>query len=469
MKTILGLATVSWLMFVACGGDSSAGSPSAPEQTPGGAGGEHSSGETTPAGAGGESTSPLEPQAGSGGDGGAPPANLAGAAGAAEGGSGGEASSGSPLIGHIQTMSGVPLAGAIVIVGDETTLTDETGTFALDDVAPSYDLAVIHQTNQLVEIVDGLTTREPTVRLWQDSLVAGNALVSGKLSGGAGFPLPKNHGGLVAIVGDHAEYREHTLSEGNSTYSFADLRWEGGSEAAAEVVGLEWTDGPTGPTSYDGAVRQPVVLTKNAMLTATNLAFTKPQQKTVTGTWTVKGAPDLDSWLKLGPTLVPLALGPGAFSVVVPDLGVTPVLEVSTTTSDGTISALLTPATALAPLALETPPGPKLIVPVDDAKGVSLDTEFKLEIPAQTFALSAWLVGSWFVIHVTRQTSLKLPDLRSVGITYEGDDPATWLLQTYGPADTPEGALTLIDGTSPALTHSVTSWGQAVRTFYLAP
>jgi hypothetical protein len=63
---------------------------------------------------------------------------------------------------------------------------------------------------------------------------------------------------------------------------------------------------------------------------------------------------------------------------------------------------------------------------------------------------------------------LKLPDLRSVGITYEGDDPANWLLQTYGPTNTPEGALTLMDGTSPALTHSVTSWGQAARTFYLA-
>jgi hypothetical protein len=132
-------------------------------------------------------------------------------------------------------------------------------------------------------------------------------------------------------------------------------------------------------------------------------------------------------------------------------------------------TASYTPATALSPLTLEIPPAPQLVVPVAQAKGVTLDTEFKFELPPQDFAQNIWLMGSWIVVQVTSKTSLKLPDLSSVGIVYDlGNDAGTWVLEAYGPTETPEGALALMDSTSPVINHSTTTFGRASRAFYLA-
>lgn len=466
MKTILGLAAVSWLMFAACGGDSScAGSPSLPEQAPGGAAGEGSGSETTAAGAGGDSTSPTEPSSGSGGDGGAPE-NVSGAAGTNDAGSGGDAPSGSPVTGHIKTKLGAPLPGAIVIIEGKTALTDDTGAFTFDDVAPSYDLTVIHDQLRLVEVVDGLSTREPTVRLWESTVPGHTATISGKLAGGVGSPLPKATAGLIALIGEQVQYSEQSLDQGSATYSLPNVKWEGGAQASADVVGLEWTIGATGPTSYEGAVRQNVLLKEGTPATV-NLTFTKPEQKTVTGTWTVHGSPMPWSWLQLGSMYVPLDLKAGAFSVVVPNIGATPVLQLSAQVGENYFN-VSSPATSLAPLALEMPPGPQPIVPVNGAAGVTLDTEFKFELPPQTFALNIWLLDTWIVVQVTDRTSLRLPDLRSVGIVYEPGASASWQLEAWGPTETPEGALTLIDGTSPSITHAVTTYASASHNFYLA-
>jgi len=42
-----------------------------------------------------------------------------------------------------------------------------------------------------------------------------------------------------------------------------------------------------------------------------------------------------------------------------------------------------------------------------------------------------------------------------------------WVVESYGPAETPEAFLSLIDNTSPVLTHAVTTNSRASRGIYV--
>jgi hypothetical protein len=56
-----------------------------------------------------------------------------------------------------------PLAGRIILVGDQQVTTDEEGRFALDDVAPVYDLFVAETDRSMVSIYEHLSRRDPLV------------------------------------------------------------------------------------------------------------------------------------------------------------------------------------------------------------------------------------------------------------------------------------------------------------------
>jgi hypothetical protein len=464
MKTILGAVAVSLLMFAACGGDGgSTTSPSGPGETAGGADdGGADSGGSSALGGEGATAGTLASSTG-----GAAEAGSSSDAGAGTIGNGGADADGKTSVrGHIQTFTGAALPGAVVMINGASALTDGDGAFTIEDVPATYDLTVIFEDDVVawreVEIVDGLTTRELTLRLWQMSRMAGKAAVSGKITA-----VPKGREALVQVVGEHVGTRSQSLLAGDASYSLTDLQWEGGIKASAEVLALEWTPGNAGPTSYDGFARQSVELENGGDLPGTNLTFTKPAQKTVLGTVFADGAPMVFGNLNLGKISLDLPLKTGPFTVVVPDIGEPATITV-TTQSLGQRAAVTAPATADALLSLEPPEVPKLILPVQDAHA-DAKTEFSFT-RAGKLASVTWLTGSWLVVHVTDKTTVTLPDLTAAGIewTDDTDDSHSWFVDTYGPADTPEEFLSLVDGTSPALTHGRTTQATADRHYYFA-
>ena len=221
MKTILGLAAVSWLMFAACGGDSSrAGSPSLPEQGPGGAAGEGSGSETTAAGAGGDSTSPTEPSSGNGGDGGAPE-NVSGAAGTNDAGSGGDAPSGSPVTGHIKTKLGAPLPGAIrqPALPQMLQSLDRLAALEVAMVYPGH--GVPFDNHRLVIAGQQMRIRERTEECWR-LLAAGTSTVAAlfdHLYGARGTAV--GLAGLWMVVG----YLDLLVAAGRATVAVQDRVW----------------------------------------------------------------------------------------------------------------------------------------------------------------------------------------------------------------------------------------------------
>lgn len=469
MKTILGAFAVSVVLFTACGGDGgSTDSPQGSTSDGGNDAGGADSGTDTLGGEAGKSTAPTmhggeTSDGGVGAGEGGSAATTGGSPGGPSGDGGAAQPANSPVSGHILSMSGVALEGAVVTIDGQSALTDEDGAFAFDDVTPKYDVTVIYENEaanfHAAEIVDGLTTRELSLRVWLARFETSSAGAAGKVSP----TVPKGHEGLVQIAGPHSDAPVDTLSAGTTDYALL-FNWEGGGNGVADIVALEWVPGATGPSSYTGFARKSVQPANGSGAVA-NLTLSKPPQKAVTGTVVADGPTPPDSYLSLGRLQVPLALSAGAFSVVVPDIGEEPSISVGAQTGDA--YATMTAPTSLAPLTLEVPPTAKLILPVNKAQ-VDLNTEFSFTRPGKLAAVW-WAVGAWIVVHVTDQTKLKLPDLRGAGIVYEaGDDPGPWFVDTYSPAETPEDFLALMGGTSPALTTSVTTSTSTSRNFYLA-
>ncbi|HVY28023.1 MAG TPA: carboxypeptidase-like regulatory domain-containing protein [Polyangiaceae bacterium] len=467
--TILGAVLVPLVLFAACGGDGgSSDAPSKPGANDGGVdSGGADSGNETSAGEAGQSTVPTT-QGGDASEGGTISGQggrsdaLGGAPGEMTGNGGAPQLPNSPVSGHIFSMSGVALEGAVVTINGESTLTDENGAFTLDDVPPKYDVTVIYSSDagglQAAELVDDLTTRDLSLRLWQVRNDASSASVFGKLAAA----VAKGHEAVVQLVGEHTTSPSDSLPAGSTDYDM-ELQWEGGGDGVADLVGLEWAIGETGPSSYTGFARKSMQAPDGTGVIA-NLTLVKPTQKTVAGTLTAEGAPPLDSFLNFGPIQIQLTLQAGSIAVVVPEIGVTPIISVAAPVGDA-YATVKAPAT-LKPLALEIPAAPKLILPIDKAK-VDLNTEFIFTRPGKLAAVW-WALGSWMVVHVTDQTKLKLPDLRTAGIVYDiGDDLAPWVVDTYGPAETPEEFLRLMDGTSPMLETSLTTTARATRSLYL--
>lgn len=389
----------------------------------------------------------------------------AGAGGAEVGGIGGEGAVVLTAVsGHIRSSSGMGLEGAVVTIGGSSVLTDATGAFVIDAVPARYDLTVIYENEQRrtysAEVIDGLSTRELELRLWGVNLHAGSADVSGKIA-----VVPKGREALVQVAGERVGVREESLLAGSSAFALQSVQWEG-NQASAELLALEWTPSKDGPVSYDGFARKSVELSDGAKLTGNNLTLTKPPQKTVTGSIFYAGSSFISGYLGLGSIGISLPAEVGPFSVVVPDIGEVPLLSVGFEDFDAGAWVM---APASSPLALEVPQAPELILPVNEAK-ITESTQFSFSA-AQPIAAIWWTLGPWTLRHVTQSRKVTLPDLRSAGIDWDDAiaQGGMWVVESHGPAETPEAFLELMDGTSPLRTSGVTTRAQAHRALYTPP
>lgn len=463
MKTILGAVAVSWLLFVACGGDGgSSSSPGGPDGNSAGEGGGSNSGEgsttagtgdTTgsPGGAGGEGTALI-------GTGGGTDA-TAGAAGASAG------VELSPVSGKILSATGVALPAAVVLIGGASTVTDDDGSFTIADVTPSYDLTVIYEDDAAhihdITVVDGLTTHDLTLRLALVRHTDSSTKVSGKLAP----PIAKAREGLVQVSGPQGYSPPQSLVAGAAAFAL-EPSWEGGTTTSADVIALEWTPGKTGPASYTGFAREKVSLS-DGVAAVVNLALAKPAQKTINGTLSLAGAAAPQTSLNFGAVSLPLALEAGPFSVVVPDVGEPSYLSLSSNKDNVILSTFVATTVASPELAVAAPP--KLVLPVENAK-VTPNTEYSFT-RAGGLAGVTWAIGKWFVYRVTPETKVRLPDLSSAGVAW--DDALAlggmWAVELYDSAETPEEFLSLRDGTSHRYSDGVVEFSQIARTLSSPP
>ena len=428
------------------GGASDAGSAgSAPV---GAQGGEAASGAPALGGADAGESAGGTPGAGEGGAGGAPidDWNVAGD-------DAGGAPSAGPVTGKIELQLR-PAPGAIVRIDGDSKLTEEDGSFTFDDVAAEYDLTVIYEPGREAKVIEGLTTRQPVVVLG-NAEANRSAVVAGKLSGGAGFPLPAGHDASVAVVFPATVVgfgQKARLADQATSYLLQNVDWLGPQSIEGELVALQWQNGFTGPRAFTGFARKPLTLTggvaigdANGSVEATNLALdTQPAVSSYDGT--LSSADPYDDFiplLEVGPFAFGFANGVGSFSVLTPEIDLPTGIDVLAVRDVSDQMYIYVPKPAPGEKwRVSVPKLPSLVVPQAAAK-VTVATAFEWEsMPKHAVAHSSWFIDDWNIERVTRSTSTTIPDLTADGVP-KIFPAVTWFLDAIGPADKPEQSLAL--------------------------
>lgn len=467
----LGAVALGLLVAVACGNESASPTTDAP-----GGGGD---------GQGGAKDDDQPGHAGSnadeGGAGGEAPQNAggmsqipsdAGAGGTELGGAGGVPNTGpklSAISGHIYTWYGSPLAAAAVSVNGVSTATDEDGAFMLEDIPEVYDLTIVDNSGLAVEVVEGLTSRDIKIPLFNRPNPK-HGSVAGKLSGGAGFPMPKGHLAQVALGADAPMPRGSVnLIPGDFAYTL-DASWDQESTLAAEVFALQWAHTANMPTSFTGFGKKAVTLTVDGTLGSeagdalTNVVLTKPKERTIAGSLKIAGKPTKTvAYLDLGRVFtIELPLKVGDVSVVVPDVGLDASLEISAEYATGAQSLNMVPApVGAAGWDVNVVSPPSLSLPVDKATKLAKDATFSWSAqPEHTYSAITWTGDMWTVSVLTADTAKQFPPVDELGIDVTGTEVA-WRVDTFGPVDSVEEAATLTNYRERAWLKANLRWGMS--------
>lgn len=428
-----------WLSVLGCG-DDDAGEGPGPHDA-GAAGAEDGS---SGSGAGGTGGAPSEPSGGAGGD---PATPEAGEGGRLMGASG---EAGAPALRDVRgrvSSRAVPAANVVVVIGDQSTLTDEDGTFSFPAVPEQYQLIVIDEYFGLVEVHDEVTTREPVVELAGPVPVSPRAAsVAGTLSG-AGIPLPKGHEGSVTFMVNDGPYgTQVALETAASTYTLP-VSWEGAATVNGELQALTWQSDAFAPTEFTGYARAALELSDGetlgdvkGSLVATQLTLSDPEE--VEADVRVQEVPGITltaTTLGVGSIGIPLSLTPGEHTLTVPTVDVPVGLYASFQGDGGQSSSLVywrRPASSDWELNVVAPP--RQVLPINNAQGVTIATEFSVtDVPPRSVQAFVWATGEWLITRVTTSRVTNLPDLTAQGIVYDDSflELASWRVEVLGPAE----------------------------------
>ncbi len=190
------------------------------------------------------------------------------------------------LAGTVISPSGAPVAGAVVRVGSGSATTDAQGAFSLADVAVPYDITATAPGGLLTSIYPGLRRMDPTLVLFLDSdpgLPRGG-VVTGALSGGAGFPQPTGHEAGVTFRSAEAS-GTGPVQAGLATFLLGP-RWSGPSSVTGELHALQWrVDADGRPVGYDGhGTRTGVALADLSVASGQDLALGVVASRSIGGT-----------------------------------------------------------------------------------------------------------------------------------------------------------------------------------------
>lgn len=193
---------------------------------------------------------------------------------------------------------GEPVAGAVVSIGAASVVTDEDGTFVIDDVESPYDVVVKYLSggSQLVHVTEGLTRPDPSIELYSyDPRPAFNSTITGTVSGGSLFPLPAGHAIRVITAGPFGGTATSIISEGAASGAFTLYPgWRGESVRDVNVYALEYVLDSNGlPAAYVGFGATSVTVRPDAITTNANVSLSPVLERTATTT--LSGAAALEN------------------------------------------------------------------------------------------------------------------------------------------------------------------------------
>jgi hypothetical protein len=338
----------------------------------------------------------------------------------------------------VSTSDGGPVAGAVVAIpGAGSTTTARDGTFTLTQHTVPYDIGVgIPGSSKAIffESVRSTTLRLPfPFPLWTDVAAA----VSGSITGGEGYPQPAYHETLVCLDTDtNWQGGPGTPTTGSGTFSTV-VFWPGRDAIPATLRGIQIVTDPYSgaPTDYVAYGQIDALMVPTAGIANQVLALDPTSASAVAGTVTVPEGYTLASKeLDLGCLrLVRDATAGSSFSYRAPAVpGVT--LEVTAESATGSTTTGTSIAPGAGALSVVVPPAPQPSSPPDGGTLVDATTVFSWSgVPSAAYFSSFYNAASWFVVVVTPETSMTLPDWALLGAPLPKGASITWSLGSVAP------------------------------------
>src|SRR4051812_26646630 len=164
-------------------------------------------------------------------------------------------------------LNGGAVPGAKVKVGNKAVVTTSPeGKFSVRSVSNPYDITVVSPDGSVAAVYAGLTRTDPTVALRLTGPGAPapirSATITGRLSGGVGFPLPAGHGlqAFFTAPAGAAVAIENGALDADGSYTLF-LNWRGDANVDCTVRLVEFVaDAGGNPVSFDATGSIPLNL-----------------------------------------------------------------------------------------------------------------------------------------------------------------------------------------------------------------
>ncbi len=347
------------------------------------------------------------------------------------------------------------VSGATVAIQGSTATTDANGSFTVGGVAVPYDL-IVEQTlgaSGAAHVFEGLTSATPEVNTYASIVPYASPPMSATISGNLSAAVSTGYDAVVCAQSSATVMMGcDTVSVGGTAYSIA-ASWVAGAsvpvtlhaiEVAADSDGFATGYGRYGTAS--GSVSDGGTPTIDVSWGST------PTSSNVVGTVNVpagfflsdvKGAADLSASTALplfaayGTSSSPVA---ASFTTAVPQIagsGSTVTVRAITTAGAATIAWQQGVTGGSVTFDLATPP--TQTAPADGATGVGAGSTMSVSSAsgAVTFVISS---PSQVIVVTTIDSSISLPDLSSVGMSWGSTTSYDWQAVVTPTATTPEAA-----------------------------
>jgi hypothetical protein len=385
----------------------------------------------------------------SGGEG-ASDGNAGAGASVSEGGAGGDPSVPSKDVHGKVTFRGAPRASLPVVVNGVITNTDDDGEFSVPDVDDQYDVLIFNPEEQLAQVIQGLTTRNPLIDsyLAPDPELNQSASLSGALSGGGGFPNPANHRAQVAFVGAQIPSTSMIMNEGmGGGFSFS-KSWVTEESLNGTLFALQWSWDADGLTALTGYASKPFTLEDGATYASpeTDLALVAIDQHlaSVEVDWQDYSAATCTAYV--GPIKMEFTPCDGSFSVPTPDdLPWRTFVSLRGGSAGDHYATVRAQVPETGDLAVVFPKPRNQLLPVDGATGVDVETAFTWSTsePEMGGVHQFSCAGGWEIELTSAETAVSIPDLSEYGLALPKATECQWFLNAVGPASSADELVAL--------------------------
>lgn len=358
------------------------------------------------------------------------------------------------VTGKVIQLIGLPLPNVQVAIGNQTPVTtDANGNFSISGITPPYDVKAVYAPLKLGVVYKGLSRPDPTIMFTGTypgitPYPGGTSLarLSGTVSGGAGFPQPKDYYTFVIFASQHA-LGGFGINSTTGSYGgpFDLVRWHKTSTVTGSSCALQYQmDSSSLPIHYSGyGCSGNVTLTNGAQLTGQDIVMNSLADTSLSGNISVPTGYNVTlkqvwadftntiSWFQL----VAQADSVTGFNYVIPNLpNISFQVSAWAVNSASSVTGYIT---GLAPntsnISIALPAGPELRQPAKGATGVNAATLFSWTpfSGGVHLAVMKSAAANYFIL--TSDTNTTLPDLSALGLGLPSSAVFTWQVDAYGP------------------------------------